>query len=67
MASKKTILLALGAKWFPDVPTDEREGRAKALIHRLDMSGTLYGFFRQYGVLLTNHTALRELAWRFLK
>ena len=58
--NKKQILVALGSKWFPNTPVDERESRAKALIHRLDMSGTLYGFFRQHGVLINQQTWVNQ-------
>ena len=59
LANKDIILLveAMGAKWFPHVPgRTERGERAKAFMHRLDMSGTLTGFLRQHGIIQVGAT-----------
>ena len=49
---KETILIAIGLFYFPELNNDHKEARerGKALCHRLDYSGTTYGFAVDFGL-----------------
>ena len=47
---KELILMRIGAYYFPEVTPEVKRERAKQLVHRLDMEGTLGGWLHDWNI-----------------